>query len=75
MDEPKLTPSQWKWLDKICRTNGGGVDVALTPPIPKAVLHLYDLGLVQGKSGCQWCAVHTRDGLSLWRKRNQEGTQ
>lgn len=61
----KLTPAQVKLLDKICRTNGGGVPAR---PDNSTVNRLVNLGFIQGKSGRQWWAVHTRPGLEYWRE-------
>lgn len=72
MSETKLSKAQWELLDRICRTNGGGVTVAISS-ISKTTQRLYDLGLIQGKSGEQYCAVHTPPGLKLWRERKTGG--
>ena len=61
----KLTEPQWRVLNRICRTNGGGVDAwGRDAPV---IRRLHEKGLVQGKAGQQHCAVHTREGLELWR--------
>lgn len=62
---PRLGKRQWEMLGKIVRTNGGGIYVYYS--IQKTVLRLHELGLVQGKAGQQYCAVHTREGLEAWR--------
>jgi hypothetical protein len=67
----KLTEPQWRMLDRICRTNGGGITVGITEgPDYRMAQRLADKGLVQGKSGVGWMAVHTREGLKYWRERN-----
>ncbi|MES2904038.1 MAG: hypothetical protein V4696_07620 [Pseudomonadota bacterium] len=61
----KLTDKQWDLLDRICRTNGGGIHYY---NLDKSVLRgLMRRHLVQGKLGSGDCAVHTREGLALWR--------
>ncbi len=62
----KLTELQFEALDAVCRTNGGGISgySAWRPQL----LALEKKGLVQGKAGQQCRAVHTPDGLALWRK-------
>lgn len=67
-DKPKLTPAQFRMLDRICKTNGAGVSsYALRGPDTGVVLRLEKMGLVQGKSCEDFKAVHTREGLALWR--------
>lgn len=68
----KLTPAQWRMLDDVCRTNGGGVAVGFSYGTRswKVAQRLMDMGLVQGKAGQQYRAVHTKEGLELWRERN-----
>lgn len=62
-----LTEAQRAMLNRICATNGGGVPAKFNyrrepqPPFAK----LYDLDLIQGKSGRQEWAVHTRLGLAV----------
>lgn len=68
MPIPKLTPLQWELLDRICRSNGGGVSVGMTVGDEwKRAQSLYRRGLAQGKSGQQYRAVHTPAGLAAWR--------
>lgn len=58
-------------LDKICRTNGGGVsqiDIGA-----RVIRSLFKKGLIQGKSGAQYKIVHTEAGLNLWREFSAEG--
>lgn len=72
----KLTKPQWDALDRICRTNGGGVAVRckvndddVVVPIHKPTAALFAKGLIQGKAGGYEKVVHTREGLQLWRER------
>lgn len=71
----KLTKAQWDALDRICRTNGGGVAVRCTikddvvVPTHKPTAALFAKGLIQGKAGSYQTVVHTREGLRLWRER------
>lgn len=69
----RLGARQWEMLDRICRSNGGGVFVGFFEgdPEAKTILRLHELGLVQGKSGDLSCAVHTRKGLDLWREQKE----
>jgi len=62
-----LTHLQWELLDRICRTNGGGLSLPPGDELKRAQ-SLYRRGLAQGKSGQQYRAVHTPDGLKLWRE-------
>jgi hypothetical protein len=64
----KLTDLQWELLDSICHSNGGGVSLHTTADRKRAQ-SLYRKGLAQGKAGQQYKAVHTADGLKLWRER------
>lgn len=63
----KLPPAQRAMLDKICRTNGGGVWAEGLSARTRNALER--AGLIQGKSGRQDYAVHTREGLALWREQ------
>lgn len=65
---PRLGSRQWAMLDKICRTSGGGIYVPGGGPEHKLIMRLHELGLVQGKAGQQYRAVHTREGLDIWRQ-------
>lgn len=67
----KLTPAQWEMLDRVCRTNGGGVfaEFSETHRTTKLLRKLEAKGLVQGKSNRQSWAVHTPEGLALWRSK------
>lgn len=65
--QPKLGKRQWEMLDRICRTNGGGVFVPPSGHEHNIILRLHELGFVQGKAGQQYRAVHTRDGFDAWR--------
>jgi len=69
--KPVLTPTQKKMLDAICKTNGGGIFPAGAEF--RTVKQLEKKGLVQGKLGQQYCAVHTREGLTLWRMLRDNG--
>lgn len=65
-----LGKAQFAMLDSICRTNGGGVNGY---SLDRRVMHsLQKRGLIQGKMGSPWRAVHTREGLELWRKLSAE---
>jgi hypothetical protein len=65
----KLGPVQRRVLARVVKTNGGGVSqYDLTPTEKKALWRLHELRLVHGKSGMEWRAVHTREGLELHRK-------
>lgn len=71
----KLTKAQLDALDRICRTNGGGVAVRCVVkdgevvPTHKPTAALFGKGLIQGKAGSFETVVHTREGLQLWRER------
>jgi hypothetical protein len=67
-----LTDAQKRALIEVCRTNGGGVRVRCRVgddgygiPTNPAYRKLFELGLIQGKSGGFETVVHTRDGLAL----------
>jgi hypothetical protein len=62
----KLTERQFQALDAVCRTNGGGIS-GYSSWKPQ-LLALEKKGLVQGKAGQQYRAVHTSEGLALWRE-------
>lgn len=70
-----LSKAQWDALDRICRTNGGGVSINCTVrdgevvPSAPAMAALFRKGLIQGKAGAFEKVVHTREGLQLWRER------
>lgn len=67
---PRLSKSQFEMLDKICRTNGGGCSgYSLDRRVMRS---LETRGLIQGKAGQEYCAVHTREGLQLWRSLSAE---
>lgn len=61
----KLGSKQREMLIKICKTNGGGLFVS--GPDQKVIFSLEKKGLVQGKAGQQYCAVHTKKGLEIYR--------
>lgn len=66
----KLTEPQWELLDRICRSNGGGVTVGMSPGAEFNRAHaLYKRGYAQGKAGQPYKAVHTPEGLKLWRQQ------
>ena len=72
-----LTKAQWEVLDRVCRTNGGGVtirctvrDGAIAVPSHAPTAALFAKGLIQGKSNSFSTVVHTSEGLRLWRERN-----
>ena len=69
-----LTKVRREWLERICRTNGGGVRISCRVnedgygrPVSKPVTWLLDAGLIQGKAGGYETVVHTRQGLALYR--------
>jgi hypothetical protein len=62
----KLTELQVQALNAVCRTNGGGI--SLYSDWRPQLVALHKKGLVQGKSGNQSRAVHTAEGLKLWRE-------
>lgn len=70
----ELTPSQFEALARVCRTNGGGVEVACkyrdgeVVPSNLVMRALFDKGLIQGKAGSYSTVVHTRPGLELFRR-------
>lgn len=70
----KLTKPQWDNLVKICRSNGGGVEVSVGYdhhnygiPTNPAIRKLWDLDLIQGKANHACMVVHTKKGLDLYR--------
>jgi hypothetical protein len=67
--KPKLTHLQWELLDRICRSNGGGVSVGMSDNDEfRRAQSLYRRGLAQGKNGEPYRAVHTPEGLRVWRE-------
>ena len=62
-----LTANQLRVLHRILQTNGGGISV-YGDEDQRTIMALHRRGLVQGKAGAQHRAVHTREGLELWRK-------
>jgi len=63
--ERPLTEKQRELLDRICRTNGGGISLYSAD---KSVLRgLMRRHLVQGKLGQPGAVVHTKEGLRAWR--------
>jgi len=71
MSERPLGKAQLAMLGEICRTNGGGVSGYR--PNQRTMRSLEERGLIQGKAGQEWCAVHTREGLELWRSLQARG--
>lgn len=58
----KLTAPQEKMLREIVATNGGGIaEFKLSHATLKVLIRK---GLVQGKKGQQWRAVHTPEGFA-----------
>jgi uncharacterized protein YjhX (UPF0386 family) len=66
----RLGARQLDLLDRVCRTSGGGV--SCFGEQERVYRSLERKGLIQGKSGQQYRAVHTREGLALWRKMQAE---
>lgn len=64
----KLGKVQKELLIKVCKTNGGGVYVGSDSKTQKVLMRLNELGLVQGKLGQPYCAVHTGEGLKIFRE-------
>lgn len=74
LDAPRFDPGrelaslgrrQIELLDRICRTNGGGISgYGLHRSTMRS---LEKRGLIQGKRTHESCAVHTREGLDVWR--------
>lgn len=62
---PRLGPRQWELLGRVVRTSGGGVNCFSENE--RLFRSLEKRGLIQGKSGQPWRAVHTREGLEAWR--------
>ena len=70
----KVTPLQAETLRKIVATNGGGVSTSTRGIVWRVVKALEVKGLVQGKSGYQHWAVHTREGLE-WVRNNPPASE
>lgn len=75
-----LSEAQKSALLKVCATNGGGVRVPVSVgedgygiPTQAQFRKLYDLGLIQGKSGGYETVVHTKDGLRVCRLLKGDG--
>lgn len=62
-----MTDLQAELLDRICRTNGGGVSIHDTNK--SALTGLMKRHFVQGKQNGPTKVVHTREGLAEWRSR------
>lgn len=76
-----LTKPQREALDRVCRTNGGGVRIACKVtedgeviPTQLPYRKLFDLGFIQGKSGAYSTVVHTREGFRALRALSQSAT-
>lgn len=68
----RLTPTQQSLLRRIVATNGGGISTyKLEGSERRVVMRLCSMGMVQGKAGQEWVAVHTRPGLE-WVRANPE---
>ena len=68
-----MTEKHAAMLNRICRTNGGGVSIYDTD---RSVLKgLVRRHFVQGKAGNDGRIVHTREGITAWRASltNSEG--
>lgn len=65
----RLGPKQLEFLGRVCQSNGGGVCPKYSEQ--KIIDRLYELGLIQGKPGQQYCVVHTTAGLNHWRGHEQ----
>lgn len=63
----KLGKRQFELLAKICKSNGGGVYVSGSGPEYKIIRRLEEMGLIQGKSGQPYMAVHTPAGFNLYK--------
>jgi len=63
----KLGPRQFEFLDRVCKSNGGGVNCLGEKE--RVFRSLERKGLIQGKSGHPWQAVHTCEGLKFWLQR------
>lgn len=66
----RLGHRQWEFLGRVVATNGGGVNCYSADE--RVYRALERKGLIQGKSGQQCCAVHTREGLEAWRAHQAE---
>jgi uncharacterized protein YjhX (UPF0386 family) len=62
-----LTERQLALLRAVVASNGGGVSCAVDPE-RTVMRQLERRGLVQGKAGEQWRAVHTKEGLAVVRE-------
>lgn len=67
-----LTKAQREMLEKVCRTNGGGVRVRCSVgedgygvPTHGPTRKLFEKSLIQGKAGAYETVVHTPLGLAL----------
>lgn len=69
----KLTPKQFCMLERVCKTNGGGVHAGFSEgnQDTKTIRQLERKGLVQGKAGRSAYAVHTKEGFAAYRSAIQ----
>lgn len=72
MDHPEkplvraLTEKQFDLLDRICRTNGGGI--SLFSGERSVIRALMSRHFIQGKLNGPARIVHTREGMTEWRR-------
>jgi hypothetical protein len=73
-----LSEAQKAALSRVCATNGGGVRVPVRVgedgygiPTQPQYRKLFDLGLIQGKSGSYETVVHTKVGLAVYRQMRE----
>ena len=65
--EARLSPKMVEMLDRVCRTNGGGVSISgLGPGERSTIAALEARDLVREKPG-DLAVIHTKAGLELWR--------
>lgn len=64
-----MTDSQFALLDRVCRSNGGGVSAyACDRHVLNALVNRH---FVQGKAGNLSSVVHTREGLDAWKAERE----
>lgn len=69
MSKSLLSAAQLRMLDRVVRTNGGGLSVYSIDGRERAILRrLEDADLIQGEQGQQYMAVHTKEGLQRLRE-------
>jgi hypothetical protein len=78
---PRLTKTQMAWLAKVCATSGGGMRIKcrigeddVVRPTSAPLRRLFDLHLIQGKSGAYETVVHTRAGWEMYRTMLESST-